>query len=333
MNIRYLMVFAIILISTLGISGLAMADTDDARDMDLILKYWKKKIGNKQYSICTNAKPREHEILMRCGEQLWEHCWEMQPTQLALKCRGFANMIKYDQYVHFMERAVNRGDRREYRYYEDKFTSVVAENYQLAQAHAQSEGSQLTEKKQMDSENNSNQHFERGSKNQEAGNYKDAIIDYSNHLKLYPNRANTYYNRGNCYYKLNNPEKALSDYSKAIEINPKDPDFYSMRGSVHQDLGKFKEAIADYTKELELGHHDAAIFYNRADCYFMLKNFQAAVSDYTKAIELKPDDADIYLSRAAAYENLAIKNRAIADYKKASELGSKDAQTRLTAIK
>ena len=193
--------------------------------------------------------------------------------------------------------------------------------------------SRLNEKKQMDVFNKANEHFERGSRNKEAGKYKDAIADFSNYIKLYPNEAAAYYNRGACYMELNNPVKALADYSTAIEINPQDPDFFVNRGSAHQDLKNFKEAIADYTKAIELADHDAFVYYNRAYCYFRMSNFQAAVTDLTKVIELKPDDADNYLFRAKNYELLDLKKKALDDYRKASELGSKEAQSRLSAMK
>jgi tetratricopeptide (TPR) repeat protein len=264
------MILTGVLIMLVGFSGYAVADWsmagagfNDDPDAIPVFKHWEQKMGKKQFTVCMKADTSQPAVQERCGDQLGELCWSIKSKKDGLTCKGMANLLKILAYAALMERAIYRGDRRAYNYYEDKYTSAMAVNIHLDQLHEQSEGSRLNEKKRTDAENKGNEHFERGLRNMEAGKYKDAITDFSNYIRFDPHEATAYYNRGKCYVEVKNPEKALPDYSKAIEINAQDPDFFSMRGSAYQDLKKFKEAVADYTKAIELGAHDAAIYENQ----------------------------------------------------------------------
>lgn len=131
-NIKYFMTTAIILISITGILGLAMADAGDDPDVDLFMKHLENKLGKKQFNICNKATGHQLEIVARCAELFWEHCWSMKSKQVAMKCRAFSDYLKVQVYPDLMERAVNRGDKRAYKYYEDRYTSAVAEMDQLS---------------------------------------------------------------------------------------------------------------------------------------------------------------------------------------------------------
>jgi tetratricopeptide (TPR) repeat protein len=53
-----------------------------------------------------------------------------------------------------------------------------------------------------------------------AGDYENAIADYTESLKLNAEDANTCYNRALVYVKLNRHARAIEDLTKAVEINP-----------------------------------------------------------------------------------------------------------------
>ncbi|MGB3651666.1 MAG: tetratricopeptide repeat protein, partial [Rivularia sp. (in: cyanobacteria)] len=50
-------------------------------------------------------------------------------------------------------------------------------------------------------------------------NYGEAIIDFTEALRLNSNFAEAYYHRGNVYYKLGENEAALKDFAQAISLN------------------------------------------------------------------------------------------------------------------
>lgn len=84
------------------------------------------------------------------------------------------------------------------------------------------------------------------------GNFKRAIRDFTEAIKLAPDDPHPYYNRGNAYYDLKKYEKALADYTAAIERGPEMALAYYNRGLAHQRLGHRKESIEDFQKALSL---------------------------------------------------------------------------------
>jgi tetratricopeptide (TPR) repeat protein len=65
--------------------------------------------------------------------------------------------------------------------------------------------------------------------------FKEALADANELIRLKPNYRIGYDLRATCYYKLNEPAKALADYSKCIEIKPDDHRSYNNRGSIYMN--------------------------------------------------------------------------------------------------
>lgn len=70
------------------------------------------------------------------------------------------------------------------------------------------------------------------------GNYREAIIDYTNALRLYSSshfshRARMHYKRGLCYYILGEYDNAGRDFSKAINYRPDVADSYYFRAKIN----------------------------------------------------------------------------------------------------
>ncbi len=132
----------------------------------------------------------------------------------------------------------------------------------------------------------------------DAGQYQQAIAEYSRSINLLPSNPEPYLGRGYVYEKLGEYQKALSDYSQAITLNPTDPQAYFIRGLLYDLLGKTEEAI----------------------------------QDYSMTIRLKPNHADAYFYRGIDWEKQGNTNGAIADYRNATIFGRADAESRLKAL-
>ena len=198
-------------------------------------------------------------------------------------------------------------------------------------------------------------YLRRGNRHYDAGEYADAIAEYTKAIALDPNSAVTYNNRGYAYAELGKYAEAIADYTMAIVLDPKDSTAYNNRGYVYNELGKYAEAIADCTQAIALDPKYATAYNHRgyayrnlgkyaeaiADCTQAialdsqyakaynnrgvarnyLKQHPAAVEDFTKAIELAPTTAAYYINRAEAYRALGQEDNAKADEKRAKELG------------
>ncbi len=104
----------------------------------------------------------------------------------------------------------------------------------------------------------------RGAAKYDLKDYKGAIADYDEAIRLNSKYADAIYNRGLAKKKLGDFKDAIDDYTKAIELNPKEAEAYYSRGNANDDLGDFKGAIADHDEAIKLNSKYANAYYNRA---------------------------------------------------------------------
>ena len=82
--------------------------------------------------------------------------------------------------------------------------------------------------------------------------FRGAIEDYNQAIKLNPDDATAYYNRGVGRSELEDKKGAIEDYNQAIKLKPDYVDAYSNRGVGRSELGDKKGAIEDYQKAADL---------------------------------------------------------------------------------
>ena len=157
------------------------------------------------------------------------------------------------------------------------------------------------------------------------GDYKGAITDYTQAIRLNPDYADAYYNRGIAKSNLGQHFAAIADYDIAIRLNPDYTGAYNNRGIAKSELGQYFAAIADYDIAIRLKPDDATAYYNRGAAKGKLGQHFAAIADFDIAIRLKPDDATAYYNRGVAKDELGQHFAAIADYDIAIRLKPDDA--------
>ena len=112
--------------------------------------------------------------------------------------------------------------------------------------------------------------------------------------------AETYFMWGNTKYYLGDYKGAITDYTQAIRLNPDYAIAYYNRGVAKSDLSQHFAAIADYDIAIRLNPDDAGAYNNRGNAKYRLGQHFAAIADYDIAIRLNPDDADTYYNRGNA---------------------------------
>ena len=153
--------------------------------------------------------------------------------------------------------------------------------------------------------------------------YKGAIDNYTQAIKINPNDANSYCNRGTARSELGDNQSAIDDFTKAIKINPNDANAYCNRGAAHKKLGNNQDAIDDFNKAIKINPNDANdanAYHNRGNVKFALKDCQDAIYDYTEAIKINPNLAIVYYRRGIVHSFLGDNQGAIADFKQAADL-------------
>jgi tetratricopeptide (TPR) repeat protein len=118
-------------------------------------------------------------------------------------------------------------------------------------------------------------------------------------------------------YQQGNYKGALSDCNEAIRLSPNYANAYNCRGNARSKLGDRRGSLSDYNEAIRLDPKYAFAFRNRGLANFKLGNYQGALSDYSKAILLNPKYTEAYIGRGNTRSNLGDKYGAISDYTEA----------------
>ena len=154
----------------------------------------------------------------------------------------------------------------------------------------------------------------------ELKEYKLAIDDYTQAIKIDSQNAEYYAFRGGIYSFLKEYKQAIDDYTQAIKIDHKKAIYYDFRGLAYLQLKDYKQAIANYTQAIKIDHKNATYYGGRGFAYFQLKDYKQAIDDYTQAIKIDPKKAIYYSARGEAYFQLKDYKQAIDDYTQAIKL-------------
>ena len=94
-----------------------------------------------------------------------------------------------------------------------------------------------------------------------AGNYKEAIADFTQAIELEPRLSTSdlvkaYFNRGLAKSGTGDSQGAKADFIKVTELDrtPKDAVGYYNRATAYSIIGNTREAVADYKKAASLGN-------------------------------------------------------------------------------
>lgn len=159
------------------------------------------------------------------------------------------------------------------------------------------------------------------------GEFKLAVSDFDEVLRLDPTSAAAYYHRGLAHRALSNVDAAVADFTAAIERNSEDPNPYNQRGISYFDLGQYDRAIADYTDALRLAPTASVLYNNRGNAQYKKKLFDLAIVDYDRAIRHAPDDPVAYKNRGVARSDQGKVKEALRDFEKAFALDANDSRT------
>ena len=131
-----------------------------------------------------------------------------------------------------------------------------------------------------------------------------------------------YINRGIVYKSLGNYRQAIEDYTEAIRLKADLYQAYYDRGIIYGQHGQYQLAIEDYNKAIGLNPDYLQAYNNRGIVYMKIGIYQKALEDFNEAIRLKLDYADAYNNRAFVYLNQGDKISGCRDARKACELGN-----------
>lgn len=232
-------------------------------------------------------------------------------------------IIDFTQVVEFN---VNVFYSREYDHYLGafKYASFELPDYLILELNRKS------------SPNLTNALYYNGLLNYNLHEYKKAIADLSNVIKLNPKYAYAYYYRGVSNYILKDDgigvKHPSQDFTNFISLDSTVANAYYYRGITSRRSGwrPYDEPYYDFTKAIELDPNFAEAHFERGFEMFRIGSLTNRESfsmdeinaNYTRAIELKPNYPEAYYNRGIAKSNIFKKDYtgAIEDYTNAIKL-------------
>lgn len=127
---------------------------------------------------------------------------------------------------------------------------------------------------------------------QSPAKFDQAIIHYTQAIKLKPDDAKAYIGRGIALYAQGKLDEAITDYNQAIKLNSDNSDAYNNRGLAFTAQDKLDEAIADYDIAIKLKPDNPNVLYNRGSTFYQLGQLARALSDYDTALSLYRQGSD-----------------------------------------
>jgi tetratricopeptide (TPR) repeat protein len=160
------------------------------------------------------------------------------------------------------------------------------------------------------------------------GDYKGALTDFDQVLRLNPKYEAAYTGRGVAKSNLGNKKGAIDDLDQALLINPNNVRAYGERGRLRFQAGDKRGAEADLKQSLTLSidAQDYRAYNNRGNLRDKLGDKQGSITDYDRAIRINPSYALAYSNRGLVRSSLGNKQGAIADYNQAILVNPNDVQ-------
>lgn len=144
----------------------------------------------------------------------------------------------------------------------------------------------------------------RGTAYGQIGDYRKAMADFNDALKIKPDFPQAYANRALVFVRIKKLPRAIADYDRAIRINPDYAAAYVGRGNVHRLLNEHRKAIADFTKAISI-QPDPVAHFNRGLSRQKLGLHEEAIDDFDNAIGFRADAPEVY--QAKGLSEMALK--------------------------
>lgn len=151
-------------------------------------------------------------------------------------------------------------------------------------------------------------YFVKGVLYNNEGNYKEAISNLDQAIRIRPQQANYYTALGDSYYGLEDFDSALSNYQKAISTTPPSERAYFMIGTIYASQGNEKEALKAFYQGKSNVKSDkelyVTILYNIGKMEYDGGSYEKAANVYKDLLNHFPDDYYSYEKLVQCYNGL-----------------------------
>jgi tetratricopeptide (TPR) repeat protein len=169
---------------------------------------------------------------------------------------------------------------------------------------------------------NARQYFKTGLTFSEAGNYKDAIDQFTRSLEIDPEYLSSYLERARAYEAMNDLQKAADDLQRALSFEQKKEALYYEAARINYLLASYDNALELINRSLELKSNYEPAF--RMQCLVLMAtgDFSGALISVNKALALK-DSPENNFYHGQVCEKMKNYDQAESDYSKAISKNNK----------
>ncbi|MCX6214602.1 tetratricopeptide repeat protein [Spirosoma sp.] len=123
------------------------------------------------------------------------------------------------------------------------------------------------------------------------GDFPKAAADLSVYLTVDPTNPDLRARRATYRIRTNRIAEAFADYNEAIRISDQKPLYYQLRGVLYQQTGLCEKAAADFTEGINRSRRQPMLYFHRGYAQVCLKQYALAGADFARSIELGLDAA------------------------------------------
>lgn len=163
-------------------------------------------------------------------------------------------------------------------------------------------------------------HYFTGEQFFKAGNYDNAVAEYTTSINKNSGFADAFISRGNVWLRRKEYGRAIEDFSYAIRLDSNRAEIFNYRGFARAERGEYTQAIEDFSRAISINPNYVDALINRSHCYYHTGNYDKVIEDCTRIINLEPDNAVIWNRRGSAYYNKEDDDKAIIDFSEAIRL-------------
>lgn len=172
--------------------------------------------------------------------------------------------------------------------------------------------------------------LERAGSASSAGDYSQAVVDYSLFILLNPTFSQGYINRAMSYEAMGDINQAIQDLTRALDYEVPSPQFraavYHTRATMHLNQNNLTAALDDLNASLEIFADSIDSLDLRAQLYLFTERYLAALSDIDRLVELEPDEPRHYMDRGLVQARLGNLEAALDNYDYAIEIAPENVQ-------
>ncbi len=171
--------------------------------------------------------------------------------------------------------------------------------------------------------------FESGQRYVEQGKYKEAVVEFSNAIKVDPNYAEAHLQLAEAYLQLREGDRAFRELARTVELQPEN---YRAQLELTNLLivnHEFQTARQQLDVLLQKHPNDPVVHTTESSLLAAQGNIPGAIAEMQKAVALSPDRWEAYLSLALLQSSNNQSEAAESNFKKVIDLNPKAMQPRV----